>query len=114
MKNFLVNTKKSAGKADITKGYIQGRLVLLDKYWYQFREQHDAIIDFADESNGNLSKFYFDEGTYELIESSYSDALGYLYESLARFEIHTEASTSATTSQEPTAFSATSTIKRSS
>lgn len=81
VKNFLVNTKKSAGKADITKGYIQGRLVLLDKYWYQFREQHDAIIDFADESNGNLSKFYFDEGTYELIESSYSDALGYLYES---------------------------------
>lgn len=100
IKNFLTNTKKSAGKADYNKGYVQGRIVLLDKYWQKFEKQHDEILECDEDDAEDLSKPYFEQGTHEKIESLYSDAIGFLYQSLVQFETPNEAgsSTSSVTS----------------
>lgn len=77
--NFVANHNKTA-KAKRTKGYIKGRIDLLNRYFNTFQQTHDDIMALADSSNNDDT--YFTDDCYSKVECEYAEALGILYDEL--------------------------------
>lgn len=78
IRNFMTNTNKT-GKANQTKGFLQGRINLLEKYWIKFENANDVIILRTEEE----AVEYQDSNIYAEIETSYAVALGILNDSIS-------------------------------
>lgn len=75
---FVANTQK-AGKQALTAGYLQGRQLLLEKYWNKVEDIHAAIVKQPDDP---LAARYFKDDLHAFIELNYATALGWLIDSL--------------------------------
>lgn len=82
----------------IRRNHLERRSPRGDKYWLQFREQHDEILEPVDDETEDLSKMYFEQGTHDNIETAYSENLGNLYETLEKFDTANQAGNSAASS----------------
>lgn len=72
IRKFSTNTSK-VGKVNQTRGYLIGRIDLLQKYWTKFEKAHDLII--LSPSNSD-SADYYSKDTYTEIEIIYANTLG--------------------------------------
>lgn len=79
IRKFMINTNKT-GRDNQTKGYLQGRLNLLDKYWCKFETTHDRIILLSNDTDEVAG--YQDEEVYNEIESIYATTLGALNDAI--------------------------------
>lgn len=80
--NFISNTQK-AGKQAFTKGYLQGRVMLLNKYWDKTEGFHSEITNNPDEEG---VQEYIASDIYLEIEANYTIALGWLLDSIGKLE----------------------------
>lgn len=83
IRKFNTNTNK-VGKANQTKGFFQSRIGLLDKYWKKFENTHDLIILVP---NDSAADSYHQKGTYDEIETIYTNTLGSMNDSMLNFNI---------------------------
>lgn len=91
IKNFIINTNKT-GKSNQTKGFVQGRLTLLEKYWNNFEEIHNKII--TKQSADSEAQKYVDGDYHPSIEIEYSTAIGILFDLMNGFDATKEESIS--------------------
>jgi hypothetical protein len=66
--------------ASRTKGFVQGRVESLQKYWSTFQELHEERLQLADARFSQEE--YFIDDHYSHVETSYAAALGELYDDL--------------------------------
>lgn len=81
IRNFMTNTNKT-GKINQTKGFLQVRITLLEKYWITFENTNDAIIM---RTEAEAAEFK-DSNTYNDIESIFTVTLGMLSDSLSALQ----------------------------
>lgn len=81
IRKFVTNTNKT-GKANQTKGFLQGRVQLLEKYWNKFEQTHDVIILQPDDKD---AAEYHAKDIYSEIETIYANTIGALNDSIIAF-----------------------------
>ena len=72
---FVANTRK-AGRDDTSAGFLRSRIDLLEKYWHDFRRNHDTLIN----NPATEGCQYFAEDLHSSVELQYTRALGTLYD----------------------------------
>lgn len=81
--NFIINTQK-AGKQSFTKGFLQSRCVLLNKYFDKTEHLHSEII--INPTDGDVQAYIASE-IYLEIEANYTIAHGWLLEAIEGLEV---------------------------
>uniref|UniRef100_A0A6V7IKY9 CCHC-type domain-containing protein n=1 Tax=Bracon brevicornis TaxID=1563983 RepID=A0A6V7IKY9_9HYME len=71
---FKENTSR-IGPGNVNPGYLRSRHELLTRYWADFQQNHQTLLC----SEELVNDEYFISDRYSLVELSFSDAMGHLY-----------------------------------
>ena len=85
--NFLKNTKSKKSAASQTISYFEARLQLLQRYFNDFLERHQTLIQYESEKKEHE---YFRKDAFDLAETAYVDALAELSDDIERLRKGTE------------------------
>ncbi|XP_028159300.1 uncharacterized protein LOC114352054 [Ostrinia furnacalis] len=80
---LLLNYKKT-GKERLTKGFVEARMEMADKYWDKFEQQHNTLL--SAEPEYQQKSEYFTKDIYEQCFDNYLDLKTRMKEKLNSFE----------------------------
>lgn len=80
---FMVNVRKTKSTS-ISKGLLQGRKNLLDKYFNEFYQRHEQILELATPANKEEEQYLRDD-QFSIAERRYAETLGELMDWIETF-----------------------------